>query len=690
MSGFWSLEVPFWPKRNKRQKPDKATGTAVAASEEQAVEASVPVAQEAAAESKKPADAPAAVAQEPAPEPQQSAETPRAEPQKQERPQDAAQGASPGTRRLWGREFAIVNGGLSPDQVVSFVESVRVEYDKRLQEKGGSNTWDSFSKQVLAEAEREAARIRLKAQQEAEVEAARLISEGKRRAQEETEKASRRAQEITEKGVQDILAAANKKAQIAESRARQLSQLMLIRAREDIQDHITGEVQRAYHRLNGMLEDMMGSAKGIEAEWRDKTLELWSSPALVEAMDETLLLGEGQIEALEATSPPVVLEEDLATAQQTPQERMTEPIERVEEQVVGTQEVTVESTPSVDTGVPPAPEMIEQHTPEDIVIGEVATPPRPEEPPLAPTLEEVARESIVIGEAATPPRPEEPPLAPTLEEVARESIVIGEAATPPRPEEPPLAPTLEEVTQDIVIGEVATPPQPEAQATVSSMTEEPLLSPEGPLVAPIIEEIATPVVDGETPLAPDSHEEPEQYIPSAADVPITVLGEETAAEKAEPSARENDERSSPGLGEVLTPKTDTETSGEEGKFDDLYNGEVDLILSPPVDFGRVSELYSHLQTLPEVRVLHTAGSWEQGTVVTVIIDKAGPLIGPLKTLPTIDAKPLLTPTSSGLLKSAMGSLGEKGRRRQRISIAFKESEAPQLDGDATPEQETSS
>ena len=88
--------------------------------------------------------------------------------------------------------------------------------------------------------------------------------------------------------------------------------------------------------------------------------------------------------------------------------------------------------------------------------------------------------------------------------------------------------------------------------------------------------------------------------------------------------------------------------------------------------------------------MHTAGSWEQGTVVTVIIDKAGPLIGPLKTLPTIDAKPLSTPTSSGLLKGAMGSLGEKGRKRQRISIAFNESEAPQPDSDTATKQETSS
>ncbi|MCZ6790108.1 MAG: hypothetical protein O7D33_09290 [Chloroflexi bacterium] len=547
--------------------------------------------------------------------------------------------ASSSTRRLWGRDFTIVNGGLSPDQVIGFVENVRVEYENRLQEKGGSNTWDSFSKQVLAEAEREAARIRLRAQQEAEVEAARLISEGKRRAQEETDKASRRAQEITEKGVQDILTAANKKAQIAESRARQLSQLMLIRAREDIQDHITGEVQRAYHKLNGMLEDMMGSAKGIEAEWRDKTLELWSTPALGEAMDETLLLGNGQTEALETSSPPAVLEEDPAIAQQMPQERMTEPAERVdlsapaeassltEDQVVGTQEVKVESAPSVDIETP---------------SNELAVEPVPdpqEEPRVAP--------------------------APEIEQHAPEDIVIGEAATPARPEE---------------------------RANVSSTIVEPLLSPEEPLLAPVIEEIATPSVDGGVTLAPASQEEPGRHVPSEVDVTITVLGEETTAEKsqAKQGAQQKDEEPSPGLGGRLTPKAGNDSKDDEVKFNDMYNGEVDLILTPPVDFARVSELYTHLQALPEVRVLHTAGSWEQGTVVTVIIDKAGPLIGPLKKMPTIEAKPLLATTSSGFLKGAMGSLGDKGRKRPRINITFKESEAPQPDSDTATGQETSS
>ena len=286
MSGFWSLQVTIWPKRKKRQKKDQPAEAAIAASDEQAEEPEKAIEPPTAPpqEQIRPQVAPAA-AQSAAPEQQATVPNP-------------AQQAPPATRQLWGREFTLVNGGLSPDQVVSFFESVRADYEKRLRERGDSTTWDSFSKQVLAEAEREAARIKLKAKQEAEVEASRLISEGKRHAQDETERASRRAQEITEKGVQDILSAANKKAQITESRARQLSQLMLIRAREDIQDHITGEVQRAYHKLNGMLEDMMGSAKGIEAEWRDKTLELWSVPALEESTGEPLLLEEGQMEVL--------------------------------------------------------------------------------------------------------------------------------------------------------------------------------------------------------------------------------------------------------------------------------------------------------------------------------------------------------------------------------------------------------
>ncbi len=163
---------------------------------------------------------------------------------------------------------------MAPDEVASFIEGLKADYESRLREKAESTAWDTFSKQVLAEAEREAARIKLRAKQEADVTASRMVADAKRQSQELTDRASRRAHELTEKGVQDILTAAQKKAQVTESRARQLSQLMLIRAREDIQDHISGEVQHAYHKLNAMLDDLMDSAKDIEVQWRERTLEL--------------------------------------------------------------------------------------------------------------------------------------------------------------------------------------------------------------------------------------------------------------------------------------------------------------------------------------------------------------------------------------------------------------------------------
>ena len=144
-----------------------------------------------------------------------------------------------------------------------------------------------------------------------------MISEAKRDVQESMDRAARRAQDITEKQVQDILTAASKKAQITETRARQLSQLMLIRAREDIQDHITGEVRSAYNKLNSMLEDLIGEARSIDGEWREKTLELWSSPALDE--EQTALLGSEHVGALptESETPAQTQEPEMAPEKQT-------------------------------------------------------------------------------------------------------------------------------------------------------------------------------------------------------------------------------------------------------------------------------------------------------------------------------------------------------------------------------------
>ena len=74
----------------------------------------------------------------------------------------------PKTRQLWGKEFTTVSEGLSEEQVVGFVNNLLTKQREQEQPK---ETIDSFptilSKRILAEAERDATVLRLKAKNEA-------------------------------------------------------------------------------------------------------------------------------------------------------------------------------------------------------------------------------------------------------------------------------------------------------------------------------------------------------------------------------------------------------------------------------------------------------------------------------------------------------------------------------------------
>ena len=160
MAGFFSLEIPFWAKRKKRQEP------------EEPVRSSEGVSQVQAAESERAATVAGDVPQaEVKPDPAQEASASSSTPP----PSSAG-------HTLLGQRFNIVESGLAPNEVESYVRSLQADYESRLRMKGESTAWDTFSKQVLAEAEREAARIKLRATQEADVEASRMIAEAKRAA----------------------------------------------------------------------------------------------------------------------------------------------------------------------------------------------------------------------------------------------------------------------------------------------------------------------------------------------------------------------------------------------------------------------------------------------------------------------------------------------------------------------------
>lgn len=58
----------------------------------------------------------------------------------------------------------------------------------------------------------------------------------------------------------------------------------------------------------------------------------------------------------------------------------------------------------------------------------------------------------------------------------------------------------------------------------------------------------------------------------------------------------------------------------------LYSGEVEIVVGVPVDPNVVIKLYGYLQSTPQIKFVRTAGSWNKGTSITVVLDKAIPLV----------------------------------------------------------------
>lgn len=105
-----------------------------------------------------------------------------------------------------------------------------------------------------------------------------------------------------------------------------------------------------------------------------------------------------------------------------------------------------------------------------------------------------------------------------------------------------------------------------------------------------------------------------------------------------------------------------------------YTGEVELAIGTPVDLKMVSKLYNNLQTIPELRILHTRGSVNQGTTVTVVLEKPTPLVSMiLSRMPEVEAVPEPAGKDS-LAKGKSSSLSRKSEDKvRRIRLALKRS-----------------
>ncbi|MBI3931337.1 MAG: hypothetical protein HY325_04875 [Chloroflexi bacterium] len=175
-------------------------------------------------------------------------------------------------------------------------------------EQGSFDSFHSLLKTAIADAEEIAASVKMKAQTEAEAEAARIIAQ----ANQESQEIKRRAEIAAQREAENILAEANRKGQILEVETRQKALQFLMKAGEEVGKEINKEYQRAYSRLSSSLEELMNEGREIEMELEGKAARLLESTSLELKGLETVLLStaEAILSPGEAAAAPARLEEE--------------------------------------------------------------------------------------------------------------------------------------------------------------------------------------------------------------------------------------------------------------------------------------------------------------------------------------------------------------------------------------------
>ncbi len=150
-------------------------------------------------------------------------------------------------------------------------------------------------------------------------------------------------------------------------------------------------------------------------------------------------------------------------------------------------------------------------------------------------------------------------------------------------------------------------------------------------------------------------------------------GEGTVAEPVEAITEELLERRLPKEG---PDSEETKPDLPEGDSQTLYTDEVELAIAAPVDLKLVSSLYESLQTIRELRILHTSGSANRGTIITVVLESPMPLISIISSkMPGVEATPESPGNNSSVERKWNSLLGKEKKEMRRIKLAVNEGNA---------------
>ncbi|MDP2730883.1 MAG: hypothetical protein Q8O55_10435 [Dehalococcoidales bacterium] len=206
----------------------------------------------------------------------------------------------------------------------------------------------------------------------------------------------------------------------------------------------------------------------------------------------------------------------------------------------------------------------------------------------------------------------------------------------------------------------------------------------------------TPVAQPESEASPEAEVEPDITGQEHIEEP-TRSGEETAEQSQELSALLNDagekEMTEPVKAEAKAADYEVRAEAEESSEqlpgeekaergessvqldldrEELYVGEIELAIAVPLDPAAASKFYDRLQTTPELKIVRTTGTWDEGSTIKVSLEKPMPLIRWLEETPGIEVIP--ETLEQVVKKGKSGSLARNagGQEVKRLKITLKE------------------
>jgi len=121
-----------------------------------------------------------------------------------------------------------------------------------------------------------------------------------------------------------------------------------------------------------------------------------------------------------------------------------------------------------------------------------------------------------------------------------------------------------------------------------------------------------------------------------------------------------------------------EVKAEVGNQTAIYQGRVELVIMPPIDFIQLERLRISLQSLKNIRILSTEGSTDSRTAISLLLNRPSPLITDLTRIEeveealgeeTLDSHPL-----AESLKKTLPPGPSKRNNRRRILLVLKKTE----------------